>query len=204
MKILSFNEKEEILSYLNKDEVIAIPTETVYGLAVLSSSLNAFNNLVKVKERSPDKPFTLMVSNIKMIEKYCYVNDLAKKLINKYMPGSITLLLPKKENIPEYLHLNSLYIGIRMPENKDLLDFINYVNQPLLVPSANKANNKPCLTCEQIIKEFNKNDIACIVKNDYDIKNNLPSTIILVKNDDIELIREGPIKFDDIRKELDI
>ena len=99
MKIVTFNEKEILKNQLNNDKVIAFPTETVFGLGANSFSNVAFNNLVKVKERSPDKPFTLMCYSIDQIKDIVDINDIAKKIIEKFMPGSITLLLKAKEKL---------------------------------------------------------------------------------------------------------
>ena len=96
MKYLTFNDKEEIKEALNNGEVISFPTETVYGLGALST-FKGFKNLVKVKQRREDKPFTLMVSDINMIKKYCKLNSLSRKIIEKFMPGSLTVILKAKE-----------------------------------------------------------------------------------------------------------
>ena len=99
MKIVSFKEKELLKKALDNDEVIAFPTETVFGLGARSSSEKAFENLVKVKNRRPDKPFTLMCGSISQIVDYIEINENTEKLIKKFMPGSITLLVKPKENI---------------------------------------------------------------------------------------------------------
>ena len=76
-EFIDFSQKELIKKALYKNEVIAFPTETVYGLGCLSSNEIAFNNLVKVKNRVPNKPFTMMISSVDMIKNYCELNELA-------------------------------------------------------------------------------------------------------------------------------
>ena len=142
MKYLTFNDKEEIKEALNNGEVISFPTETVYGLGSLST-FKGFKNLVNVKQRREDKPFTLMVSDINMIEKYCKLNSLSRKIIEKFMPGSLTVILKAKENLPKFLSLGTNFIGFRIPDNKDLIELISYIGKPLLVPSENKKYKKP-------------------------------------------------------------
>lgn len=199
MKIVTFNEKEILKNQLNNDQVIAFPTETVFGLGANSFSNVAFNNLVKVKERSPDKPFTLMCYSIDQIKDVVYINDIAKKIIEKFMPGSITLLLKAKENIPYYLHLNSKYIGVRIPSDKDLLVFLQYYGKPLLVPSANKSNEAPATSIKEVFDYFEGEIEYCVLGK---CTTNLPSTIIQVDDEDIKIIRKGPISEETIREAI--
>ncbi|MEG0978100.1 MAG: L-threonylcarbamoyladenylate synthase [Bacilli bacterium] len=199
MKILNFEDKKEIKEMLLKNEVIAFPTETVFGLGVVSTSEEAFKNLVKVKNRSPEKPFTLMCSNKNQIKDYAIVSPIAEKLINKYMPGSITLLLPAKEHLAHYLTLNSKFIGVRIADIAGLTNLIEYVGVPLLVPSANKANEKPATSLSEVESVF-EDEIGCCIEGT--CITNLPSTIIEIDEyDNILLVRKGPISFEEIIKE---
>lgn len=202
-EFIDFSQKELIKKVLYKNEVIAFPTETVYGLGCLSNSEIAFNNLVKVKNRVPNKPFTMMISNVDMIKNYCELNELCLKIVKKFMPGSITLLVKRKNNIPHYLYLESDYIGFRIPKNKDLIDLIEFIGEPLLVPSANKSNEKPCLKAQEVYGVF-KNEISLIIKKDDDLIDDVPSTILQIDGNDIKLIREGKLKLEEIKKELNL
>ena len=202
-EFIDFSQKELIKKALYKNEVIAFPTETVYGLGCLSSNEIAFNNLVKVKNRVPNKPFTMMISSVDMIKNYCELNELALKIAKKYMPGSITLLVKRKNNIPSYLYLGSDYIGFRIPKNKDLIELIEFVGEPLLVPSANKSNEKPCLKAQEVYDVFN-NEIPLIIKKDDDLIDDVPSTILQIDGNNIKLIREGKLKLEEIKKELNL
>lgn len=202
-EFIDFSQKELIKKVLYKNEVIAFPTETVYGLGCLSNSEIAFNNLVKVKNRVPNKPFTMMISNVDMIKNYCELNELCLKIVKKFMPGSITLLVKRKNNIPHYLYLESEYIGFRIPKNKDSIDLIEFIGEPLLVPSANKSNEKPCLKAQEVYDVF-KNEISLIIKKDDDLIDDVPSTILQIDGNDIKLIREGKLKLEEIKKELNL
>ena len=199
MKIVTFEEKDLLTRQLNNDRVIAFPTETVFGLGANSESKKAFDNLVKIKNRLPDKPFTLMCGSIDQIKPYAYINDIAEKLINTFMPGSITLLLKVKENIPRYLHLNSEYIGVRIPGDPELLKFLETYGKPLLVPSANKSNDSPATSIKEVFDYFEGEIEYCVSGK---CTSNVPSTIIQVNDDDIKIIRKGPITEEEIREVL--
>lgn len=200
MKIVSFNDFNELKNELDNDKVIAFPTETVFGLGARCSSLEAFNNLVKVKNRRPDKPFTLMCGDVNQIKKYGEVNKLAESIIEKFIPGPITILIKPKNNIPEYLHLGSDSIGFRIPNNKELQSFLIKYGTPIFAPSANKSDMKPAKNVKEVINYFD-NEIDYVIYGKCDI--NVPSTIIKITGNDILLIREGPISLEEIKKEID-
>ena len=182
---------------LLKGGVVAFPTETVMGLGVVYNDFNAYLRLNIIKRRREDKPYTLMVKNIDEIDKYAMVNDKALKVIKAFMPGSITILLPSKDNVPTYVTHNTGVIGVRVPTNKEAIELLNTVDVPLLVPSANKAGEKPALNNEEVKSIFN-DEIDLIIQGSS--KGELPSTIIDLSHDDIRLLREGPISFIDIKK----
>ena len=115
------------------------------------------------------------------------------------MPGSVTLLLKAKEGIPTYLHLNSKYIGVRIPGDKNLLGFLKYYGKPLLVPSANKSNEPPATNVKQVFDYFEGEVEYCVAGI---CSTNVPSTIIQVDDEDITIIRKGPIAEEEIREVL--
>ena len=122
---------EKIYHSIRENLVVAFPTETVYGLGVIYNSKEAFVNLVSVKKRNPDKPFTLMLGNKDEIEKYATFSQKTEKIIEKFMPGEITLLLKPKKDLYSWVTLGSEYIGIRVPGSKDVCDLINEVGEPM-------------------------------------------------------------------------
>ena len=79
MKVVDKNDLSEIVNVLNNNGLVAFPTETVYGLGIKASSLDNYNKLVKVKNRTPNKPFTLMISNINQVKDIVYINEVATK-----------------------------------------------------------------------------------------------------------------------------
>lgn len=188
-------DKDKILEALNNHGVIAFPTETVMGLGVYYDDFKAYEKLNKIKERPENKPYTLMVKSIDEIEKYAYLNSRDKSLIKRFMPGAITVLLNVKENVPSYVTHNTNIIGIRVPDYEIATEILNISNKPLLVPSANKSGNKPCVTYQEV-KEIFHNQLDYIVE--INSLNSSPSTIVDLSGDDIKLIREGNLKFKEI------
>ena len=130
MQIYSKKDILKVAKILKSGGIIAFPTETVFGLGVLSNSKENFLKLVKVKNRNPDKPFTLMISKIEQVKDLVEIDAKTEKIIKKFMPGPLTLVLKKKNNseIPSYFDLNSGYIGIRIPDDKFILSLIDLVD----------------------------------------------------------------------------
>ncbi len=185
-----------IKNILDNHGIIAFPTETVCGLAIKFDDVIAYNKLNQVKHRLPDKPYTMMLASIKDIDKYAYVSEEAKKIINKFMPGKITILLKAKPNIIGHITHNSDKIGIRIPDYPLIRDLINYVGYPLLVPSANRANEKPYINMEDVKKEFRDEVDFYIDGNALGEK----SSTVIDAYDTINIVRVGDISLHDINK----
>ena len=187
------------LEALNNHQVIAFPTETVFGLGVFYDDEKAYNLLNQVKNRREDKPYTMMLSDVKEISKYAFIKDKYLPIINKYMPGSLTILVRANECVPAYVTHGTGIIGIRIPSNKEALDLLKFVKKPLLVPSANKADQKPAVSASEV-KAIFKDEIQIIISGE--ISSGEPSTIIDLTGDEIKLIRKGPIPLEELNRLL--
>ena len=180
---------------LDDSKVISFPTETVMGLGVYYDDFEAYQLLNKIKGRPEDKPYTLMLGSTSNIEQYAYLSSRDRKIIDAFMPGAITVLLKSKDSVPTYVTHNTGVIGIRVPDIKLVQDLINFVNKPLLVPSANKSGEKPALTSLEV-KEIFGDELGYIL--DGKSKGGVPSTIIDLTKEEVRIIREGPISLEDI------
>lgn len=185
------------LNELNNHKVIAFPTETVFGLGVFYDDKEAYELLNQIKNRREDKPYTLMLSSVKEIDKYATIDSKYLPIIEQFMPGSLTILVKSKDNVPSYVTHNTGIIGIRIPANKEALELLNYIKKPLLVPSANKRDQKPALSKEEVEAIF-KDEINVVVPGK--ISSGEPSTIINLTGEEIKLIRQGPISIEEIKQ----
>lgn len=117
---------------------MAIPTETVYGLAANALDLNAVINVFETKKRPRFNPLILHIKNIDEINKYCKnVPDIVFEIAKKYSPGPITFLLEKKDIIDDIITAGSSLVAIRIPNHKLTLELLNILDFPLVAPSAN-------------------------------------------------------------------
>lgn len=195
-KLLNFNDLEAREIVLNGD-VIALPTETVYGLGVIYDSKEAFDKLCNLKKRVPDKPFTIMVSNKAQIEEFVDITPKMKKIIDVFMPGEVTFLFPHKDNLAYHLTLNSDCVGIRISGSDKVSEFIARVGKPMLVTSANMSG-EPALYNELDVKAVFDGSLKGIIEGK--CESNLPSTIVKIDHDNLILIRQGSVSFEDILK----
>ena len=184
---------------LDNSGVVAFPTETVMGLGIYFDDKKAYDYLNKIKNRPEDKPYTLMLGNKEDISKYAYVSSRDMLIINKCIPGPVTLLLKAKENVPGYVTHNTGVIGVRVPDMDLVCNFINYCQRPLLVPSANKSGEKPALTSIEVKKIF-CGEVGFIFEGS--ANGGVPSTIIDLTQEQVKILREGPISINDINKIL--
>jgi len=193
-KILTEQQLSIAAQSLRSGEVIAFPTETVFGLGVVFDNETAYKKLVIIKERPPTQPFTLMCGDIDEIAKYAELDALSEKIIKQFMPGPLTIIVKVKADVPLFVTLNTRFIGIRVSESKLVQTLIRKVGRPLLVPSANKHGAQPALTSEQALNVFT-GEIPYIIEGCS--SSNIPSTIIKIDGK-IELIRLGSIPFEKI------
>ena len=180
---------------LDNHQVIAFPTETVFGLGVFYDDEKAYELLNKIKRRREDKPYTLMLYDLDEINKYAFIEKPLLNALKQFMPGPVTLLLRCKECVPAYVTHNTGVIGVRIPSNKEALDLLNYVKKPLLVPSANRADQSPARTCEEVVAIFG-DEIKVVVPGQ--IESGEPSTIVDLTGKELKVIRKGPISLEEL------
>ena len=187
---------------LKNHGVVAFPTETVMGLGVLFNDFEAYQKLNNIKRRPEEKPYTLMVKSVNDLEKYGVINEVTQRVIDAFMPGSITILVPVRENsVPNYVTHNTNVIGMRVPTNKEALALLEQVDVPLLVPSANRSGEKPALNSEKV-KEIFGDEVDFVISGS--AQNEMPSTIVDLTKGKVKVVREGPISERDITRAVQV
>jgi len=144
---------------LKNGKVIAIPTDTVYGLAVDAKNFDAVENLYRLKKREKNKPLAIFLKNLEQIKKLFIVEDITKKLIEKYLPGKLTIVakIKDKTDIKLAKNLNEIdddFLGFRVVESFFIKKLFNEFEVILAVTSANISGNKVANSPNEIIKIF--------------------------------------------------
>lgn len=198
MEYLNQENVKSAVKVLQNEEVLALPTETVYGVAVIYDSRKAFDEMVRVKRRSPDKPFALACKSVEDSFKYIEVDNRCKNIMNKFLPGELTVLVNAKKDLPWHVTLGTNVIGIRIPAYPYIQELLTELGKPVLLTSANISGKPTSREYLEVLSYFD-NQIGGIVKGECISKE--ASTIIdLSKPNEIRLVREGPIKYEDILK----
>ncbi len=175
-------------------KVIIFPTDTVYGIGTPIFDIEGIDRIYKIKHRPHTKPLACLCANLEQIEKIAYVTDDAKKLINKFLPGALTLILKSKEEVVSKIGYET--IGVRIPNSKIALDIL-IENGPMLTTSVNESGLVPENEYLDVLRDFGK-----YVDKVYDTNHkssSIPSTVVLINDDSFKILREGEIKEEDIK-----
>lgn len=171
--------------------LVAFPTETVYGLGADAMNPLAVAKIFEVKQRPYFDPLIVHISNITDIEKLTeYKNPYINLISKKFWPGPLTIVVPKKESVPQIVTAGLNTIGIRMPDNHMALELIAKAQTPIAAPSANKFGYLSPTMPQHIIKQ-NLN-IDYIIDGGK-CKIGVESTVIRLLDDGFVILRNGAI-----------
>ena len=173
--------------------VIIFPTDTVYGIGSSCFSTKGINDIFKIKIRDKNKPINVLTDSVDKINLVVNkINNKEKELIDKYMPGGLTIIFDKKESISNILTANLNTVGVRIPNNNIALKILSNYKYPLAVTSANISGEKEYINADDCIKEFMGKVDIIIDGGESNLK--IPSTIVRVDGNNIKVLREGSIK----------
>ena len=179
---------------LKSGGLVVIPTETVYGLGGNGLDADAAKKIYAAKGRPSDNPLIIHISDPEDAEKYCITNEYYYKLAKAFMPGPLTVILPKKDIVPDSVTGGLDTVAIRCPSHAVANALIAETGFPIAAPSAN-ISGRPSPTCAQFaIEDMNGKVDMIINSGDCDI--GLESTIIKLEGANAILLRPGAITYD--------
>ena len=197
------NDLLEAAQYIKEGKLVLFPTETVYGIGANGLDDNAVSKIFVAKNRAQDNPLILHISNINMLDRIADdLTDLERKIINDFFPGPLTIILKRKENIPNSVTAGLDTVGVRMPSNKIARDLIELSDTPIAAPSANISGKPSGTNIQDIFNELN--DKVDYILDGGDTKIGLESTVIRIINNKIHILRPGKITYDDLIKYADV
>ena len=192
-------ELNKAAAILKEGGTVIFPTETVYGLGANALNYAAVSKIFIAKGRKSDNPLIVHVDSIKMIKSITKnITPIEDKLIDNFMPGPFTLILPKNSNIPSNVTCGLETVGVRMPSNIIARNIIKYSGVPIAAPSANISTKPSGTRIEDIMDEFNNKVDLIIDGGETDI--GLESTVVKVVDDIPVILRPGYITKEDIIK----
>ncbi len=189
--IATWDDYRKAAKALLDGELVTFPTETVYGVGCVFDDETAFQKLVDLKKRPPNKPFAMMCDSLESAERYldCSADILA--LLRKFLPGEFTFLLNGANNLPSHVTLGTGVMGLRVPDSEPVRKMLQAVGKGCLVTSANISGKATAKAFEELDKVFV--DETFLIRGE--CVSLLPSTIIDLSKGEPILLRQGKMPF---------
>jgi L-threonylcarbamoyladenylate synthase len=196
MSIIS-KDIQKAVALLSNEELVAIPTETVYGLAGNIFSEKAINAIFKTKQRPFFNPLIVHISSVDVLDTIVSeIPEKAKRLAEAFWPGSMTLVLKKNSKIPDLITAGKDTVAVCVPNHATTTSLLKQLDFPLAAPSANPFNNISPTKPEHVERYF-KNDIQMVLDGGT-CTNGIESTIIGFENHEPIIYRLGALAIEDI------
>lgn len=188
------NKIEECAKILKEGGLVAFPTETVYGLGALATDKEAAKKIYAAKGRPSDNPLIIHISDPADAEKYAYTSPLYYKLASAFMPGPITVILPKRDTIPSEVTGGLDSVAVRCPSHEIARALISAAGDAIAAPSANLSGSPSPTESRHVIKDMDGRIDAIIEGGSAEI--GLESTIVKADGESLTLLRPGAITRD--------
>ncbi|MGH9754109.1 MAG: L-threonylcarbamoyladenylate synthase [Blastocatellia bacterium] len=183
--------------FIQRGEVVAFPTETVYGLGANIFNEEAVKKIFTAKERPADNPLIAHIFDLSQLEQITSgIPEIAAKLIEAFFPGPLTLILPKNERVPSAATAGLMTIGVRMPKHPVARRFLRACGVPIVAPSAN-LSGRPSPTTWQAVRDDLNGRISCILKG-YRTRIGLESTVVDCAGETPVILRAGAVTLEEL------
>ena len=199
MSLLRLNEENitrvlhRAVDILMAGGIVAYPTETFYGLGVKFDREDSLAKLHEIKQRPRDKALPIIIGSRELLAHLVLsVNDKAERLMKRFWPGPLTLIVPAKENLSLFITGGTHTVAVRIPGDSCALRLAEYARFPITATSANLSGNPPAQDAETVDRYFG--DTIDLIIDGGPTKGTLPSTIADVTEGNLHIVREGTIK----------
>jgi len=183
---------EKITKFIKDGQIGIIPTDTIYGLVTAAGNKASCTRMYKLKSRHA-KPGTIIAANINQLVELGIPRRYLKA-VQDYWPGSVSVVIPAGNDL-DYLHLGKLSLACRIPQDKSIRKLLLHCG-PLLTSSANQPGQPPATNLKEAQAYFN--DKVDFYVDGGDLSKHLPSTVIRIVDDAVEVLREGAVKIDEV------
>lgn len=183
------------LEILQSGGLVAFPTDTVYGVGALAFDQRAIESIYAAKDRPVEKAIPVLISDKEDLAKVADdVPLVALRLIDRFWPGPLTVLVPKKATLPEAISATST-VGVRVPDHEVARGLLRLAG-PMAVTSANISGQASPITARQVLAQLGGR-IAMIIDGG-ETPGGIPSTLVDCIGTEIQILREGPISKDEL------
>ncbi len=194
--LLSFDTLNMVTRHLLNGRLVILPTETGYLLAANALNVEAVKKVFMVKERQMSNPIHVAVSGLDMAEKLVFLESESRILCNRFFPGPLTVICPKRPIVSDLLVANTGNLGIRVPDCPVTLQVVQALGKPITATSLNLSGKSSEKSVEDTIAALNWKDenLVYLVKDCGFITYDLPSTLVTFAARPWRILRQGPIK----------
>ncbi len=197
MKTIITESVDVAAQFIRQGEVVAFPTETVYGLGADCFNSDAVEKIFIAKGRPSDNPLIVHISDLNQLKDVTEkITDSAKLLMESFFPGPLTVILPKNQKVGSKVTANLNTVGVRMPESDVALQFIEACGTPIAAPSAN-LSGKPSPTTWEAVSEDLHERISCILKGEPS-RIGIESTVVDCTGEIPLVLRIGAISIEEL------
>jgi len=193
------NQIEKAISILKQGGIVAFPTDTVYGLGACATNQQAVERVYRVKGRPQNMALPLLLANISQISEVAEpVPQIAWHLAHKFLPGALTLVLPKSKSVPDIITAGGITVAIRIPAHPIPVALIEGLGAPIVGTSANLSGKPSVLTADEVYFQFG--DRIDLVIDGGRCPGGRESTIVDVTGETPVVLREGAIAFKELEQ----
>lgn len=198
MKIFQVSESQcngvqEAVQALQKGEVVAFPTDTLYGLGVDPFNEQAVEKVYAIKERSRDQALILMGRSVEDLIGYAAIWPIrAQRLAEAFWPGGVTLILPRHPKVPDWVVSNRPTVGLRVPSHPVALSLLEAWGDVLATTSANKSGEPPGSTGRQVAEQLGDTALSMLLDGGRTAHEE-PSTLVDLSSEQPVVLREGAV-----------
>jgi len=183
---------EKAAEIIKNGGLVAFPTETVYGLGADATNAEACRNVFLAKGRPQDNPLIVHLAYVSEVDTYAYTNALFKRLAAEFMPGPLTVILPKKNIVPDAVTAGLDSVAIRIPINPTAHKLIKLSEKPIAAPSANLSGKPSPTTAQHVLNDLTGRVDAILCGKDSDV--GVESTVIKITGDNsLVICRPGGV-----------
>ena len=183
---------DEARTVLRRHGILAVPTETFFGLAVNPFQEEALDRLFALKDRAPEKPVLVLVDGPGMLNQVVReVPGLARRLMENFWPGPLTIILPSLSHLSRRLTAGTGTIAVRQPRQPLTCRLITALGHPITGTSANRSGRPPLVGAAEVAEEFGEG--VDLILDAGPCPGGLPSTIVDVTGASLRLVRTGAI-----------
>ena len=190
---------DEAVSILKRGGLVAFPTDTVYGLGAWSHHQQAVERIYQVKERLRNMPLPLLLADSSQIGEVAErVPETAWLLVTKFLPGALTIVLPKSKSVPDFITAGGMTVAIRIPAHPIPVALVRGLKAPIVGTSANLSGKPSSLTADEVYAQFG--DKVDLIIDGGRCLGGKESTIVDVTGEVPVVLREGAIAREELKR----